>query len=405
MLATLTVVTLIDALLLFGTGGRLKGERQMEKLMEIGSPNEISIVLASSYPFAANVILIDELPVQCQIRDFEKHIKVLSGRPETINYTLNPTSRGEYHFGKVLCYLKSPLRILERCYEFEGETVAKVYPIFRKETRYRLNAVNREYAPDGQTSRVRRLGHSLEFEKIKEYVKGDDVRTINWKATARSSNLMVNTYTDTRRQEIYCLIDKGRNMKMPFDGLTLLDHSINAALSLMNAAIQKQDKAGLFTFSNVPDKLLPADNRPGHMQKMIETLYAQKTDFKETDYEAVLLAVRKQLKQRTFMLLFTNYESLSGLKRQLPHLVMLSKMHLLCVVFFENTLINQIKEQQPENTEGIYIKTIADQFVLEKKLIVKELRRHGIVSILTTPARLSTDVISKYLELKAVQKI
>src|SRR5690606_29816047 len=104
--------------------------------------------------------------------------------------------------------------------------------------------------------RVRRLGHSMEFEKIKNYVPGDDIRTINWKATARSAGLMVNTYTDAREQQVFAVIDKGRNMKMPFDGMTLLDYAINATLSLLNVVLLKNDRAGLITFAHKPGSMI-----------------------------------------------------------------------------------------------------------------------------------------------------
>ena len=105
------------------------------------------------------------------------------------------------------------------------------------------------------------------------------------------------------------------------------------------------------------------------------------------------------------ILLFTNFETYSSLERQLPFLKKIAQRHLVCVIFFQNTLLKEIHESNPDNLEGIYIKTIADQFDLEKRLIVKELRRHGILSILTTPQSLTVDVVNKYLELKSRQMV
>jgi uncharacterized protein (DUF58 family) len=216
---------------------------------------------------------------------------------------------------------------------------------------------------------------------------------------------MVNTFTDARQQQIYCLIDKGRNMKMPFEGMTLLDHSINTSLALLNVALLKQDKAGLITFSNKVNDIVAADRRNDQLLRIIETLYKQQTQFKESDYEAVWSTVHRSITQRSLILLFTNFETYSSLERQLPFLKKIAQRHLTCVVFFQNSLLKEIHESNPDDIEGIYIKTIADQFALEKRLIVKELRRHGILSILTTPKALSVDVINKYLELKARQMV
>lgn len=253
--------------------------------------------------------------------------------------------------------------------------------------------------------KVRKLGHSMEFEKIKDYIQGDDVRTINWKATARRNTLMVNTYTDARQQQVYCLIDKGRAMKMPFDEMTLLDYSINASLALLNVALLKQDRAGLITFSNKVNDVIASDKRSGQLNLLLEALYKQQTEFKESDYQSLWTLVHQRVTQRSFFLLFTNFETMAALERQLPFLRHMARRHLLCVVFFENTLLKEIHQSQPDSTEGIYVKTIADQFDFEKKQIVKELRSHGIISILTTPQQLNVDVINKYLELKARQMI
>jgi uncharacterized protein (DUF58 family) len=194
-------------------------------------------------------------------------------------------------------------------------------------------------------------------------------------------------------------------MKMPFDGLTLLDYSINAALALLNVALLRQDKAGLLTFANKVNELVPADRRSGQLNLLLEALYKQETAFQESDYEALWFTTHRRITQRAFILLFTNFETMSALERQLPYLRSMARQHLLCVVFFENTLLREIQDSYPDTVEGIYIKTIAERFSFEKRQIVKELRRHGILSILSTPQDLSVDVINKYLELKARQMI
>ncbi|MES2704443.1 MAG: DUF58 domain-containing protein [Bacteroidota bacterium] len=395
--------TLIDYVLLFFVSGGIKATRILSPRFSIGSDNEVRVSLVNSYPFKVKCVLIEELPVQFQERGFTRTVMIRYRSREAVAYTLRPQTRGEYAFDYVLCYAASPLRLLRRRFKAAEPVTIKVYPAYHELRRYQLLAVS------GSTTvgvkKIRRLGHSLEFEKIKDYVAGDDVRTINWKATARSSSVMVNMYTDARQQQIYCLIDKGRSMKMPFDGLTLLDHSINTSLALLNVALLKQDKAGLITFSNKVNDVIAAERRNNQLHIIMETLYKQQTDFKESDYEAVWSTVHRGITQRSLILLFTNFETYSSLERQLPFLKKIAQRHLVCVVFFQNTLLKEIHESNPDTIEGIYIKTIADQFALEKRLIVKELRRHGVISILTSPQSLTVDVINKYLELKARQMV
>ncbi|XZF15461.1 DUF58 domain-containing protein [Chitinophagaceae bacterium MMS25-I14] len=399
----LLVLTLADYLLLFAVKGNIKTVRNMPARFSLGDDNNVILSLLNSYPFEAIITIIDELPVQFQFRDFQRDIKIAPGSRQTFPYSLKPTERGEYHFGYVVCFVKSPVRLLQRRFKTSGETTVKVYPSFQQLKKYQLMAMsNNQYAG---IKKIRRLGHSLEFEKIKEYTPGDDIRTINWNATARRDAVMVNTYTDTRQQQIYCVIDEGRAMKMPFDGMTLLDYSINASLALMNIALLRQDRAGLISFSGKHNDMIPAERRNGQIITLTEALYRQQTGFMESDYESLWRSIYQRINQRSFMLLFTNFETVASLERQLPYLRHIASRHLLCVVFFQNTLLKEITESSPDNTEGIYIKTIAGQFDFEKKQIVKELRRHGIISILTTPQQLTVDVINKYLELKARQAI
>ena len=245
----------------------------------------------------------------------------------------------------------------------------------------------------------------MEFEQIKEYVRGDDYRTINWKATARKDSLMVNNYTDERSQQIYCLVNKGRVMKMPFHGMTLLDYSINAALVLANVALVRQDKAGIVTFEKNIDMFLQADKKPTQMNLVLETLYRQKTDFLEADFEKLFSVIRNRVTNRSLLVLFTNFESLESLQREMPALKRMARYHLLLVVFFENTELKQVLDKKAATIEEIYIKTIAEKFMYEKRLMVKELHKNGILSILTSPENLTVNTVNKYLELKTRMSI
>jgi uncharacterized protein (DUF58 family) len=270
--------------------------------------------------------------------------------------------------------------------------------------KYQLMAISNRLSEVG-IKKVRRIGHSMEFEQIKEYVQGDDVRTINWKATARKGQIMVNNFTDEKSQQVYCVIDKGRAMKMPFEGLSLLDYAVNASLVLLNIALLKQDKAGLITFSEKLSSFLKADKKAVQMNSILEVLYNQRTRYLESDFEKLYSLLRAKVSQRSLIVLFTNFESMSGMQRQLPFLRKIAANHLLVVVFFENTELRQLLDKPADDLESIYTKTVAEKFAYEKKLIVKELQKYGILSILTAPANVTVNTLNKYLELKARQLI
>ncbi len=192
---------------------------------------------------------------------------------------------------------------------------------------------------------------------------------------------------------------------MPFEGLSLLDYAINASLVLSNVALLKEDKAGLITIAEKLGAVVPADRRPIQLNRILEVLYNEKTRYLETNMELLYSTIRNVLKQRSLVVFFTNFESMSAMERQLPFLKRIAKFHLLLVVFFENTELEKLSEQPANDVEGIYIKTIAEKFAYDKKLIVKELTKHGIQSILSKPQDLTINTINRYLELKAKQKI
>lgn len=396
--------TILDYYLLFAGRKSIQAQRLTHERMNLGHKNTVQLSILNAFPFSAQVTVIDEIPVQFQERGFKKSLTIAAGKRNTETYDLRPVTRGEYQFGRILCYVRSPLGLLQRRCITEAAQVVKVYPSVKYLRKYQLLALSDSNQYAG-TKKIRRLGHSMEFEQIKEYVQGDDIRSINWKATARKGGLMVNNYIDARSQQIYCLIDKGRTMKMPFDGMSLLDYAINSALIFLNIALLKQDRAGLFTFSAKVNDVIAAERSSTQLSKIQETLYRQTTDFLDSDYETLAATLYRKLSHRSFLLLFTNFETMASLERQLPYLRKLASRHLLCVVFFQNTLLKHIHEVQPDTLEGIYIKTIADRFDFEKKQIVKELRRHGILSVLTTPEELTVDIVNKYLELKAKQMV
>jgi len=151
--------------------------------------------------------------------------------------------------------------------------------------------------------------------------------------------------------------------------------------------------------------VLPADKRPGQLNKILDVLYKEKTRYMETNMELLYSTIRNTIKQRSLVVFFTNYESISALNRQLPYLKRIAQFHLLLVVFFENTELKTLSEKHAADVEGIYVKTIAEKFANDKKLIVRELSKHGIQSILSTPQNLTVNTINRYLELKAKQMI
>ena len=392
---------LIDLILLYNTKNGVEAYRKTthDKLSN-GDENQIHLIIINKYNITMNFEVIDELPPQFQIRNLIFEIVLHSQRRKKLSYALTPVTRGEYSFGYINVYAHSVIGLIKRRYKRDKPISLAVYPGFIQMRKYELMAISNNLQESG-IKKIRRIGHNLEFEQIKDYVAGDDYRTINWKATARKSQLMVNTYQDEKSQQVYSIIDKGRVMKMPFNGMSLLDYAINASLAISNIAIKKSDKAGLVTFQHKIETIIPASKRSGQMNLLLQALYNQSTTFKESDFHSLFSQIQKKIKTRSLILLYTNFESLSSLERQLPYLKRIGKKHLLVTIFFLNTEMNELLESKPKTLEQVYVKTIAEKFAYEKKMVVKELKKHGIHSVLTAPEDLTVNAINKYLELKA----
>jgi len=241
----------------------------------------------------------------------------------------------------------------------------------------------------------------VEFEQIRNYVQGDDIRTINWKATSKQNKLMVNQYQDEKSQRIYLLIDKGRTMQMPFNGLSLLDYAVNASMALSHIILKKGDRAGMMTFSKKTENRVVADNKSGQLRKISEALYAIQTNFFESDFSRLYHDVKFSINQRSLLILFSNFETLDALQRQIKYLRGIAKNHLLVVVFFQNKELKNLIHSHADSMQEVYDKIIAEKFEFEKKLIVQELKKYGIYSLYTLPENLNMDVINKYMEIKA----
>ncbi|MDH7912867.1 DUF58 domain-containing protein [Winogradskyella sp. SYSU M77433] len=401
ILVTLIIVLLtFDLIILYKPKSAITARRILPDKFSNSDNNIVPITISNLYSFKVFLKVIDELPIQFQKRDFLYETSLESNENHNFEYLVRPVDRGEYFFGHLNIFVSSVLKIVKRRYQFQNEQMVMVYPSIIQMQKYDFLAISNSLNEFG-LKKIRRIGHTSEFEQIKEYVSGDDFRTVNWKATAKRAQLMVNQFQDEKSQPIYSIIDTGRVMKMPFNELKLLDYAINSALAFSNIALKKQDKVGMLSFSKKIENFLPAVSKLTYLNKILEVLYNIETKFTDSDFGLLYAQLKRKVTHRSLLLLYTNFEHLSALKRQMPYLQAISKKHMLVVIFFENTELETLINQNSTELQDIYHKTIAEKFSFEKKLMVKELQKHGIQSILTKPENLTINTINKYLEIKA----
>lgn len=388
-----------DYYYLFFAKKMIEAKRNIAERLSNGDANKVEIDLVNLTSLKLKITIYDELPHQFQRRDIVYNQILEPKSSSKVIYNLIPQQRGVFQFGNINVFIKSRLGLISKREIVHQEMDIKVYPSYLQLKKFEFYAIHNHLQEYG-IKKVQKIGHNLEFEQIKDYVQGDDYRTFNWKAIARKGSLMVNVYQDEKSQQIYNVIDKGRVMKMPFEGMTLLDYAINSSLVLSNIAIAKHDKAGIATFDTDFGNFLPATRQNNQMQTILELLYKQNTNFGESDFGTLYSHLRKRLNQRSLVILYTNFENQLGMERQLKYIRQIAKMHVVVCVFFQNSEIASFLSEKTSNTENLYQKIIAEKIDYEKRIIVKKLNQYGIYTVLTSPKDLTVNVINKYLQLK-----
>ncbi len=400
VLASLVGLTCVDALIVFSSKEPIAIERKLNNRLNLGDENHVVLTIKNATAQPINFSMIEGFPVEMQVRSTVFKGIVGSDSSKDFRYNFVPKRRGEFEFGDVFVIIRSMFFLASRRIDYPLKETVHVYPSVLQMKQYELQVFQQQKTSAG-IKKIRRLGNNSEFEQIKNYVQGDELKTINWKATSRRNELMVNQYQEEKSQNIYCIIDKSRNMQMEFDELSMLDYSINSSLVFSNIALRKGDKAGLITYSDKIGTMLAAERSGGQMRRIQEALYNQKTQYKESNFELLYNSIRRTVKSRSLLVLFTNFETEFAMRRAMPYLRKLNQKHVLMVVFFQNSELQELAFQPSKTIHEVYQSAVAERMISIKTKVARELRQNGIQTVLTLPEELSINTINKYLELKA----
>ncbi len=395
----LGVLVIFEALLLFVFGG-ISAERYLPKRLSNGDENPVRLTINIDYRFPFTGKWVDEIPGQLPTDNPEMKFSGRKPQEYQFQYQVRPFERGKYEFGMLNIEVTAMFGLVRRHFKLAQPQEVPCYPSFVHLRQYELMAQNTALTFGG-LKKFRKIGQQKEFDQIKDYVIGDDIRKVNWAATARKSSLMVNQYQDEKAQQVIALIDGGRNMKIAFDGMDLVDYAINAALVFLNIALKKQDLVGLQCHDQQQQDWLKPSKHPQAMQLIQEKLYQFSPTFSETDFSQVYTRLRHQLRQRSMILLFTNFESERSLERQLPYFRKIARQHLLVVVLFINNTLQDMLQDPVTDSASAYRRGVAEKAQNEKQLMVRRLQQYGIHPILCRPEELTISTVNKYLELKA----
>ncbi len=393
-------ITILDGLIVFMNKKPIHFQRKIEERLNLGDSNEVELLVENLLSQPISFRLIEGYPVELQERSKEYSALLSGNSSKKFSYHFTPTRRGEYEFQDVFFIISSVFRLVSRRIDISAKQTIRVYPSVKQMKKYELMVFQQQKTSSG-IKKIRRLGNNSEFEQIRNYIQGDELKTVNWKATSRGRDLMVNQYQEEKSQHIYCIIDKSRTMQVEFDNLSMLDYSINSALVFSNITLKKGDKTGVITFSDKIGSQLAAEKVNGQLRRIMELLYNQKTHYREANFELLFESIRKTIKTRSMLILYTNFETEFAMRRALPILRKINQKHVLVVVFFKNNELEEMAYQPVKTTRDIYKTVVSEKMVSVKSRIAQELSQNGIHTILTRPEELSINSINKYLELKA----
>ena len=394
-------ILLFDIIFLYVAPNELEIKRIVKEQLSNGDENTIEYEITGKFNFIPRLQLIDEYPAQLQLRNCILPIEI-NGKvfKQTVTYCIFPKKRGKYIFGDIKIMQSTKFGLLNKMVSFPKNETIKVVPSIQQYKKFSFLAYTNRLEEAG-IKKVRKIGSSTDFEQINEFQRGDNIRRINWKATARRNTLMVNHYEDQKAQNIYFLLDKGRMMHMPFNGLSLFDYAVNSSLSMAGVAKHKGDKIGLITFSDVIGTWLPAQSIGNQVSKISQELYHQKIRQKDTDFSRLYKNIRLRMKGRSMLILYTNFDSMVSLNRQMKYLKAISKSHLLVIVSFLNEEIVTLANHKTNGERNFFDQSIAEKFLQEKQRINQELNMAGIYTISTLPEDLTVNSINIYLKIKS----
>lgn len=393
-------LTLIDILLIFSSKKPIAIKREVDERLNLGDKNEVKLLVTNLTNQPIGYRLYEGFPISMQERS-KAYVGILGPKKTTSYiYDFTPKTRGDYEFGNVFLFISSVFNLVSRRVVLPLKQEVQVFPSVVQLKKYELLVFQQQKVSVG-IKKIRRLGNNSEFEQIKNYVQGDEVKKINWKATGRTNTLMVNQYQEEKSQNVYCIIDKSRSMQMEFEGLSMLDYAINSTMVLSNITIKNGDKTGLITFSDKMGSQLAADKSAGQLRRIMEELYSQKTRFLEPNYALLYNSLRRTVKTRSLIILFANFETEFAMRRALPILRKIKEKHVLVTVLFQNSDLEALAFKQPKTIRDVYQSAVAEKMTNAKSKIAQELKQNGIHTVLTLPDNLSINTINKYLELKA----
>ena len=379
---------------------RLVASRQVADRLSLGADNAVTLALQNRGPRPLSIRVRDEHPVEFYASATFLDGTVAAGETLHLRYTLNPPRRGDYRFGRLVVRYRSAFGLFERQHAFPLDRDVRVYPNLLDLRRYEL-LVRRGLEAESGTRAARRFGAGTELERLREYVPDDELRRINWKATARRGVAIVNEYETERSQNVVVLLDSGRLMRAVADGLTKLDHALNAGLLLTYAAGRRGDRVSLLAYADDVKAFLPPRRGREAFLSILETLYRLEPEPTESDHARAFSYLQARGLRRSLLVLFTDLSDPEPSRALVAYLARAARQHLVALVTVADPSVTVPATRDPHDAQELYEKVVAQRLLAERRQVLATLGGRGIITLDLPADKLSAQVVATYLELKS----
>lgn len=398
-------------------GRRVRVERQVADKLSLGAWNPVRLAIDNPSGRALQISLRDVPPTDWRL---DVRLPVFAQRVAShlsLEYHVQPRQRGDAVFGDLFLRVDGPLGLVRRQWRLPGTGQAvRVYPNLRELRKYDL-LVRRGLRLQAGARAQRVAGASTEFERVREYLPDDEYRFVNWKATARRGQPMVNQFEAERSQNLVILLDAGRLMAARADapaadesdallasdaspGLTKLDHALNAALLLAYVGSLRGDRVALLAYTDEVRTFVPPTRGRRALLVTVQALYNLQAESVEPDHARAFTFLAARGLRRSLVVLFTDLadpESSSGL---VAHLLRAAQHHVVVCVTLGDPNIRRPAQRRPSDAATLYEKMVAQQLLDERAATLARLAQHGVLTVDTDADHLSPRLINTYLELK-----
>lgn len=397
----------LDALLVLAAGTdvvlalekRVRAEREVAEILSVGRPNPVTISLHNTGRRAiAGTVMDDPLP-DATTSGLPATFSLGPGESATVRYEVTPTRRGPRDFGAVTVRYGSVLGLVSRQEVHPLPARAAVYPDVHAARE--LEMLRRKGRDDVRTGSLRVRGGDTEFERLRPYLRGDEMRHVDWRASARRDDLTVRQFQAESNQNVVFAIDVGRGMRGESGGITSVDRALNAALLTADVALRGGDKAGLLAFDDLPRTFMkPSGGRAGG-RKLTRAVFDLEAGLTATDYRAAMTFLRAKMRARSLLVVFTNLleprsakELASSLKGLLPH-------HLPLCVLMRDDDVESLALDPIAGEKDTFVRAAAAEALTFREGILRELRHAGVLVLDARPDDVTPSLVKRYLEVKA----